>query len=166
MNHSRTLLVPPPSTLPPVCAHPPARCATSPFGPLKRLVPSGLIRSRSPRWPILASACGQVTPLTDIPGEQLTAWTSNPSSAPHGGESILGLVDRVRGWLDTAAELPGRTIAITHPAVIRAALIVALNASPASFWRIDVPPLTATTLHAQARGWTLRYTCLPLRGAD
>jgi len=104
--------------------------------------------------------------VTDVPREQLTAWTSDPASAPHGGESILELIDRVRGWLYTAAELPGATIAITHPAVIRAALIVALNASPESFWRIDVPPLTATTLHAQARGWTLRYACLPVRCAD
>ena len=45
--------------------------------------------------------------VTDVPREQLTAWTSDPSSAPHGGESILDLVDRVRGWLYTAAELPG-----------------------------------------------------------
>jgi len=57
---------------------------------------------------------------------------------------------------------PGRTIAITHPAVIRAALIIALDARPESFWRIDVPPLTATTLHARTRGWTLRHACLPL----
>jgi len=100
--------------------------------------------------------------LTNLPGEQVTAWTSDPASAPHGGESTLELIDRVRSWLDTAAELPEATIGSTHPAVIRAALIIALDARPESFWRIDVPPLTATTLHARARGWTLRHACLPL----
>jgi len=78
--------------------------------------------------------------LTDLPAGELAAWICHPARAPHGGESTLDLIDRARSWLHATAELPGRTIAITHPAVIRAALIVALNASPDSFWRIDVPP--------------------------
>jgi len=104
--------------------------------------------------------------LTDLPAGELAAWISHPARAPHGGESTLDLLDRVRSWLDTAAELPGRTIAVTHPAVIRAVLIIALSASPESFWRIDVAPLTSTTLHARGRHWTLRYACLPLGRAD
>ncbi len=64
-----------------------------------------------------------------------------------------------------AARTPERTVAVTHPAVIRAALVVALNMPLVTFWRIDVPPLTATGLHWRSGIWTLRHACLPLTAA-
>lgn len=84
----------------------------------------------------------------------LMAWLSEPGAAPHGGESILGVIDRVRAWMD--ALQPGRTVAVTHPAVVRAAILIALAAPPESFWRIDVPPAGKTVLHRRAAVWTLR----------
>jgi broad specificity phosphatase PhoE len=70
-------------------------------------------------------------------GRRLT----DPGYRGHGGESVLDLLDRVRGWLDEPAggEAP-RTIAVTPPAVIRAVLVVALAAAPESFGRVDVAP--------------------------
>ena len=50
----------------------------------------------------------------------------------------------------------GRVVAVTHPAVIRAAIVHALGAPPASLWRIDVEPLSLTRLHHGSGGWSLR----------
>ncbi|MFZ0230766.1 MAG: histidine phosphatase family protein [Mycobacterium sp.] len=87
---------------------------------------------------------------------ELTQWLTDPDSAPHGGESIVELFERVRDWLDTVSRTPSRLLAVTHPAVIRAAMLVALDAPPKSFWRIDIPPASRTILHHRGRTWTLR----------
>ncbi|MFN3003602.1 histidine phosphatase family protein [Mycolicibacterium wolinskyi] len=86
----------------------------------------------------------------------LAIWLTDPTRAPHGGESVVELIDRVRGWLDTLPALRGRIVAVTHPAVIRAAILVALDAPPKSFWRIDIAPVSRTVLHFRGHAWTLR----------
>jgi broad specificity phosphatase PhoE len=48
-----------------------------------------------------------------------------------------------------------RTIAVTHPSVIRAAIIHAIDATPQSFWRIDIAPLPLTTLSRNNGRWSL-----------
>ena len=90
------------------------------------------------------------------PGE-LTQWLTDPASTPHGGESIVALVDRTRTWLAAQTVRSEGVLAITHPSVIRAAVLVTLDAPPESFWRIDIPPLSVTRLHHRGR-WTLRQT--------
>ncbi|WP_068924000.1 histidine phosphatase family protein [Planobispora rosea] len=87
--------------------------------------------------------------------EALAAWLTDPAAAPHGGETILGLIDRVAGWL--AGTAPGRTVAVTHPAVIRAAVVHALAAPARSFWRVDVAPLARVTLTGRDGRWRLGY---------
>jgi broad specificity phosphatase PhoE len=86
----------------------------------------------------------------------LAIWLTDPTQAPHGGESVIGVVDRVRGWLDSLASTRGRLVAVTHPAVVRAAILVALDAPPKSFWRIDVAPASRTVMHFRGHAWTLR----------
>jgi broad specificity phosphatase PhoE len=71
--------------------------------------------------------------------EEVVAWLTNPGAAPHGGESILQLIARVAAWLEQQ-RVPDHTIAVTHPAVIRSAIVHALQAPPSSFWRIDIAP--------------------------
>jgi broad specificity phosphatase PhoE len=88
------------------------------------------------------------------------AWVSDPDARPHGGETLRELAGRVEAWLATQAALEGRAVAITHAAVVRAAVVHALGAPPAAFWRIDVPPLAVTELHARSGRWTLaRLSC-------
>ena len=87
---------------------------------------------------------------------QLTRWLTEADSCPHDGESIVALIARVRGWLADISRTPGRTVAITHPAVIRAVILNALDAPPKSFWRIDIAPASRTALHFRATAWTLR----------
>jgi hypothetical protein len=40
--------------------------------------------------------------------------------------------------------------------VIRAAVLVTLNAPPKSFWRIDIAPVSRTVMHFRGHAWTLR----------
>jgi broad specificity phosphatase PhoE len=105
-------------------------------------------------------------PLADIGPAELQLWLTDPAATPHGGESIIELTDRVAGWLKSLSDKTKsdnnkthnatRTIAVTHPAVIRAAILVALAAPPKSFWRIDIAPVSHTVLHYRGQSWTLR----------
>lgn len=83
------------------------------------------------------------------------AWLTDPTAAPHKGESIVDLLDRVRGWLDEQFSRTGRVVAVTHPSVIKAALVHAVRGTPESFWRIDIAPLSRTALSGRAPMWTL-----------
>ncbi|HTO83978.1 MAG TPA: histidine phosphatase family protein [Methylomirabilota bacterium] len=92
----------------------------------------------------------------------VAAWLGDPAAAPHGGESLLDLLARVASWLEARAGERGHGIAITHPAIIRAAIVHALAAPPAAFWRIDIEPLSLTELRRSPQHWTLRATGCPL----
>ncbi len=97
--------------------------------------------------------------LADMQAEEpdaVTAWITDPAAAPHGGESVLDVLSRVAHWLDDRAGETGHSVAVTHPAVIRAAIVHAIQATPQSFWRIDVAPLSATDLRQHQGHWTLR----------
>lgn len=93
--------------------------------------------------------------------EQVRAWLAEPDRAPHGGETLTALLGRVRAWLDAAPD-GDRTVAITHPAVVRAAVVAVLDAPAAAFWRIDVGPLTATRLSGRPGNWRLGCTAADL----
>jgi broad specificity phosphatase PhoE len=71
---------------------------------------------------------------------------------------VVHLVERVRGWLGALGPRHGRLVAVTHPGVIRAAIVVALDAPPKAFWRIDVGPISRTVMHLRGGSWTLRCT--------
>jgi broad specificity phosphatase PhoE len=86
----------------------------------------------------------------------LAAWLTDPAANPHGGESIADLIRRVAAWSDSPDRGEGRVLALTHPAVMRAALIHALGASPTSFWRIDVAPLSRLILSRHGGSWRLQ----------
>jgi broad specificity phosphatase PhoE len=83
-------------------------------------------------------------------------WLTDASAAPHGGESRSTLLSRVKGWLATLESEPGSTLAVTHAAVIRSVVLIALDAPPAAFWRIDVEPLSLSDLRLNERRWTIR----------
>lgn len=87
--------------------------------------------------------------------EAVAEWMQNPGAAPHGGELILALIERVAIWLDAQSGAPGLTVAVTHASVIRAAIVHAIEAEPRSFWRIDVAPLSLTRLSGDSRRWNL-----------
>ncbi len=88
--------------------------------------------------------------------DALAAWTTDTNAAPHGGESVAALIERIRPWLDRIRSDGRRVVAVTHPAVIRAALVLAIDAEARSFWRIDVAPLCQVRFSGSPLRWTLR----------
>jgi broad specificity phosphatase PhoE len=98
--------------------------------------------------------------LQSIPPADVNVWLTDPGRAPHGGESISDLVERVADWLESlTSTLPDKALpilAVTHAAVIRAAILVALDAAPNSFWRIDIAPVSRTVMHFRDGRWTIR----------
>lgn len=88
--------------------------------------------------------------------QEIVRWLSDTAASPHGGESVEALLARVANWLKTVAQRQGRSIAVTHPAVIRAAIVVAIEAKPVSFWRIDIAPLNVVELGSNGSRWTLK----------
>ena len=120
-----------------------------------------LLGLRAETEPMIADLnCGawRGSVLNGVGPAELTVWLTDPTQAPHGGESIVDLVQRVRGWLDSLTDRRGRLVAVTHPGIVRAAIIVALNAPPKAFWRIDVAPVSRTVMHLRGGAWTLRST--------
>lgn len=99
--------------------------------------------------------------LVDLQAQEpdaVASWIGDPAAAPHGGESILDVLRRVAAWLDERRQDLGHGIAVTHPTVIRAAVIHVIGAPPHAFWRIDVEPLSCTDLRRSGGRWTLRST--------
>jgi broad specificity phosphatase PhoE len=94
--------------------------------------------------------------------DDLRAWISDPAARPHGGEPLTGLIGRIGRWLDEpvneALERPPRAaklVVVTHPAVIRSAIVHTLRAPADSFWRIDVAPLSVVEVRGRPGTWSL-----------
>ena len=75
-------------------------------------------------------------------------WLTDIDAAPHGGESIRNFLARIGGWL-AGQHGSGHTLAVTHPAVVRAAVVLTLQAPAQSFWRIDIPPVSIVGAHVK-----------------
>ncbi|GAB3827870.1 histidine phosphatase family protein [Kribbella italica] len=90
----------------------------------------------------------------------VSAWLERPHTAPPGGETANDLIARVADWLGDLTEDPGHAerrtvVAVVHPAVVRAAVLYALEAPAESLRHIDVRPLTTVGLSAHATSWSL-----------
>jgi broad specificity phosphatase PhoE len=94
--------------------------------------------------------------LGGVDPADLAVWLTDPVGAPHGGESVVDVIGRVADWLESITASRSRTVAVTHPAVVRAAILIALDAPPKSFWRIDIAPVSRTQMHFRGHAWTLR----------
>lgn len=91
--------------------------------------------------------------------EAVAAWLADPDAAPHGGETLAGVSARAAALVDGLLAERGHTIAVTHAAVIRAAMLHVLGAPLASFWKIDIEPLSVTEFRSDGRRWALRQQC-------
>jgi broad specificity phosphatase PhoE len=95
------------------------------------------------------------------------SWLRDPAAAPHGGESILELMRRVADWLADESARDQRSIVITHPTIVRAAIVLVMEAPAQSFWRVDVRPMSVTRLSGQGGRWNLSAAgCIPLRSSS
>jgi broad specificity phosphatase PhoE len=88
--------------------------------------------------------------ITDV---MLGDWLTDPSAAPHGGESLTAVRARAGAWLDDQAGRP--LTAVAHPTVVRAVLCHALDLPADGIWRLDVAPLAVCRLTHRASRWHL-----------
>jgi broad specificity phosphatase PhoE len=84
------------------------------------------------------------------------SWTTDPEAAPHGGDSVRELRERIADWMGGLPSDAGRVLAVVEPAAVRVAVVHAVGAPLAAFWRIDVPPLASVELTGRAGRWNLR----------
>ncbi len=94
--------------------------------------------------------------IAEKESKSIANWLADPTAKPHGGESLRDVMARVGAWLDIQVNAGGRSLAITHQAVIRAAIVHVLGAGAPAFWRIDVEPLSLTEFSSDGRRWNLR----------
>jgi len=87
--------------------------------------------------------------------DAVAAWLRDPAATPHNGESLLALIQRVAIWFTGEEARHIQSIVVTHAAIIRAAIVHAIEATPQSFWRIDVAPLSCTRLSGNDGRWNL-----------
>jgi broad specificity phosphatase PhoE len=97
-------------------------------------------------------------PLVDIavddPGG-LEAWLHDPQAAPHGGESLAELINRVGRVLDDHPWPEGRNLSVVTPLVARALLVHALSAAPEVIFHIDIGPLSRALISRSQQMWRL-----------
>ncbi|OHV07530.1 histidine phosphatase family protein [Kushneria phosphatilytica] len=93
----------------------------------------------------------------------LARWMRDPASAPHGGESVEQLCQRAASRLQTVGN--GHTLMVTHAEVIRAFVIVAMEAPARSYFGLDIAPLTLTRLEDGTR-WRVRCSGVALTSAE
>ena len=93
--------------------------------------------------------------ISELDSDALLDWMTHSASAPHGGESVEQICARVAAWMKTLEAQPGHVVAITHPFVIRAAMLYVMQCPVSMFYQIDVEPLSATELRFNTV-WRLR----------
>ena len=89
--------------------------------------------------------------LTEVEPEALAAWLGDATPPPHDGEAVQALLARVADWMDRRVD-GGHSVAVTHPLVVRAAIVHALDAGIGSLCRIDAAPLDAIVLSLRRAG--------------
>ena len=93
--------------------------------------------------------------IDEIDRDELSAWRRNSASTAHGGESVDQVCARVGRWMKSLESQPGHVVAVTHPFVIRAAVLYVMQCPISMFYLIDVEPLSATELRFN-QAWRLR----------
>jgi broad specificity phosphatase PhoE len=85
----------------------------------------------------------------------LAHWLAEPASGAPGGEALMAVAARIGPWLDRMAGTDTTVLAVTHAAVIRAAIANALGCSVETTLNVDIAPLSETLLSFNRR-WRLQ----------
>lgn len=132
----------------------PARCAQD------TALALGLAASAEPALADLDYGRWRGLDLAEIAAREpasLAAWLADADAAPHGGESFGAALRRVGAWLDAIDDEDKAILAITHAAIVRAAIVHVLGAPSSALSRIEVAPLALVGLRRAGRGWRLAY---------
>lgn len=88
----------------------------------------------------------------------LIDWVSDLTAVPHGGDSITACCERISLWLEREAQSSGRVLAIGPANCIRAAILHCLQAPLTAFRRLDIAPLSFTSLSYHDGQWRVQAT--------
>lgn len=88
--------------------------------------------------------------------DEARAWLVDPEATPPNGETFRGVAERAAFLFGELGTEDGHTIAFTHPAIIRAAILHVLQAPLTGFRFIDVEPLSLTDFRSDGARWQLR----------
>jgi broad specificity phosphatase PhoE len=97
--------------------------------------------------------------LVDVAFEDssaLSTWLHDAHVAPHGGESLAELINRVGRVLDDHPWPEGRSVVVVSPLVARAAAVHALGASPEVIFHIDLAPLGRLLISRSDHIWRMQ----------
>lgn len=89
----------------------------------------------------------------------LQAWLSDPSSAPHGGESLEALAGRIMSGLERYAQGGSHTI-VTHALALKVTLARVLEAPLVAVYAMDFEPLSTLVLTRHDAGWRVRMPAI------
>ncbi len=92
--------------------------------------------------------------LAEAP-EAFAGWMADPANATPEGEPLSASIARAAAWLQTVEGMGETLCAIAGPSFIRSAIAAAIGLPAASALRIDIAPLSATTLSFN-RLWRLQ----------
>ena len=112
-------------------------------------------------WDLGSWAGRTIAELADADPESFGAWRGDPGAAPHGGETLTQLLDRVGTWLDQPSE-DARVVAVADASFVRASVIHALGADWRAFWRLDITPLSMSVLTFGTGRWRVRGVGVPI----
>jgi broad specificity phosphatase PhoE len=141
-----------------------ARIVTSPLARARATAEAvaGVVRAAGPavavevdeRWIELDYGVLDGTPLAAVGVDWWSAWRSDVTWAPEGGESLAGLGERVRGACqELSAEAGERdVVVVTHVSPIKAAVAWALGVGDEIAWRMWVAPASITRIGRGAGG--------------
>ena len=97
-----------------------------------------------------------VADIAEKSPEDLQRWMTDPSSAPHGGESFEAAQTRAAAWLESLHSAGGSTLAVTHAILLKLLLLHVVAAPLTSVWQVDVEPFGMLLLTSNGRRWALR----------
>ena len=98
----------------------------------------------------------RMSEIADSESGSLSKWMDDPDYAPVGGESHGALLARVAAWLENGLNREGHTLAVTHPRVVRATVVMVLGTPAAAMRNIDLEHLGRAVLTSDGRRWALR----------
>jgi broad specificity phosphatase PhoE len=108
---------------------------------LDAVADEGLRDAHYGRW-----AGKSITALIETEPQLVAAWLADPSEGAPEGETLAALAARVGAWIERCRDSNTGILAITHAAVIRAAIAHVLQCPPSSCLRIDVAPLSRAAI--------------------
>ena len=100
---------------------------------------------------------------TQFPGE-LDAYLTDPANLPFSPESLESLGERMAGAVRRleAAHPHGDVVVVSHSASVRAATLALTGAPLTSYWEVEPPHCSVTTLQPGS-SWKVETTWAPLQ---